>query len=490
MRIYILSVFLFFLTLPLSTFAATDMASIERLIAEHAPRSGLYVLEKGEESLLGRAWLVDNAQETIDVQYFIWSVDNIGILAAEALLRAAERGVRVRVLVDDLLMDAPPESLIALAAHPDIQIRIYNPVHKTGVSLPLRIYHLLSDFRNANQRMHDKTLIVDGQLVITGGRNMADEYYDYDHHYNFRDRDLLVVGGVASDVQEHFERFWESELARPVEALLPFAKLLSDDERIAQVRAELHAYAADPTNFAPPVRSALAELDAKIPLVMRDLEWGAARFFYDLPGKNSGEQGLAGGGASTRALVEVVSAAKHKLVIQSPYLVLPQGALALFRELVGRGVEVKISTNSLASTDNLAAFSGYKKQRAEIVAAGVQVFEFKPNPAIQPQLLARYPELAKNAPVFAIHAKTMVVDGQQLFIGTFNLDQRSANLNTEVGVLIDSVKLAQAVEASIELDMRPENSWWTDSDEADRHAEFSKRFRLWGWQLLSLDALL
>ncbi|MBN1142328.1 MAG: phospholipase D family protein [Deltaproteobacteria bacterium] len=452
--------------------------------------TGVYVLEKGEEALLARAWLADWATESIDVQYFIWSTDNVGILAAESLLRAAERGVRVRVIVDDLLLDASPESLVALAAHPNIRIRIYNPVHKTGVSKARRLLNLLTDFRNFNQRMHDKTFTVDGTFAITGGRNMADEYFDYDQKYNFRDRDLLVAGAVIPAIKANFENFWASPLSVPVEELLSFQKKLTDTRRIREVHAELHGYARSPENFAPEVRQALEHLPRKFPRLLKEMVWTEARFLHDAPGKNPGDAGLGGGGASTQALARVVATASRSVLIQSPYLVLPQGALELFRELIGRGVEVRIVTNSLGSTDNLAAFSGYRKQRRQILAAGIQVFEFKPHPKIQQELIERYPSLARNAPIFAIHSKTMVLDDRILFVGTFNLDPRSANLNTEVGILLENRRLAEQVAAAIRNDMAPENSWRAGAFDADSEAPLGKRLRLRLWELLPLEALL
>ena len=150
------------------------------------------MLDTGEEALLACAWLVDHAEKSIEVQYFIWSTDNVGILASEALLRAAERGVKVRVIVDDLLIDAPDKTLLALAKHPNADIRIYNPKHRVGTLMHKRIYNVVTNFRGVNQRMHDKTLMVHGIAGITGGRNMADEYFSYDHDYNFRDRDAAV----------------------------------------------------------------------------------------------------------------------------------------------------------------------------------------------------------------------------------------------------------------------------------------------------------
>jgi len=175
------------------------------LCRQHPGKSGAFVLERGIDALLTRAWLADHAAASIEVQYFIWSTDNIGILAAESLLRAAERGTKVRVIVDDLLIDAPDESMLALSAHPNIEVRIYNPTNSVGVSIPERAFGLISNFRSCNQRMHDKTFIVDNMVAITGGRNMADEYFDYDHEYTFRDRDILLLGPVAGQMRQSFE---------------------------------------------------------------------------------------------------------------------------------------------------------------------------------------------------------------------------------------------------------------------------------------------
>ncbi len=185
-----------------------------------AEKTGVYILEKGEEALMGRAWLTQHAQQSIDIQYFIRSTDNIGILAAEMLLEAANRGVSVRVLVDDFLIDAEDETLLLLAAHPNVRIRIYNPKYSVGTSLPGMIANAVMDFRGTNQRMHDKTAIFDGVAGITGGRNMADEYFDFDPDYNFRDRDVLLLGPAVNDMSSNFDEFWSSSLAVPVEELM------------------------------------------------------------------------------------------------------------------------------------------------------------------------------------------------------------------------------------------------------------------------------
>ena len=483
---------LLFATTAFSSPAAEEglTALLQTTLAAHPGRSGIYVLEKGEEALLARAWLAEQAGKSIDVQYFIWSSDNIGILASEALLRAAERGVKVRVLVDDLLIDAPPEAMLALALHPNVEIRIYNPLHKVGTSSLKRVTNLVTSFRAANQRMHDKTAIFDNLVAITGGRNMADEYFDFDHDYNFRDRDLLALGPVATEMTASFERFWNSPLAQPVESLLtkPLQKLTP--ERVAVVYADLHAYAQKSENFAPEVRQALEDLPGKFAGLLRELVWDEARFLCDLPGKNDGKEGLGGGGQTTTALVTALKQAKKRVTIQSPYLVLPDGGLELLRGLVKQGVEVRIVTNSLAATDNLQAFSGYSKQRRAILQAGIKIFEFKPDPAIKRELIERYPRLEQDAPIFAIHAKSLVIDSATLYVGTFNLDPRSANLNTEVGILLRNPELAVRVERQIERDMLPENSWNPAKDNPDRFAPLAKRNQLKVWKALPLQPLL
>ncbi|MDP2253534.1 MAG: phospholipase D-like domain-containing protein, partial [Thiobacillus sp.] len=345
--------------------AASPMAFIDTQIAAHPDATGTYVLDSGEEALRARAWLADHARHSVEVQYFIWSSDNIGILATEALLRAAERDVKVRVIVDDLLIDAPDKSLLALDKHPNVEIRIYNPKHRVGTPFYKRALNVVTDFRGVNQRMHDKTFIVDGRVAITGGRNMADEYFDYDRDYTFRDRDALVVGEAAKAMRANFEAFWSSKLAVPVESRFDGLGLTKKnvkvgDAEVQQVYRELHAYARKPENFAPEVRAAIDATPAAFERLAREMAWGRVEFIHDTPGKNGRRWSLGGGGKSTAALAQLVADARESIVIQSPYLVMSDNAKALFKAAVERGVRVSILTNSLASTDNLQAFSGYR----------------------------------------------------------------------------------------------------------------------------------
>lgn len=468
--------------------------SVDELIAAHPGQTGAMVLERGEDALQARAWLADRAQTSIDVQYFIWSTDNIGILAAEALLRAAERGVRVRVIVDDLLIDAPDKSLLALARHPNIEIRIYNPKHSVGTPLHKRLLNVAVDFRGVNQRMHDKTFTVDGKVAITGGRNMAAEYFDYNHAFNFRDRDVLLLGTAVRDLHESFERFWQSPLAVTVEdrfdGLGLFQKRLTiDDGAVAGIYRDLHAYAAAPENFAPQVRAAIEAGPEKMRAMADELVWGPVRFISDVPGKNERRFGLGGGGQTSTALAKLAASAQERIVIQSPYLILSDAAMELFAKAIARGVKVRISTNSLAATDNLQAFSGYRKQRARLLRMGLEIHEFRPDPDLRHRLMLPATEAAEP-PIFSLHAKTMVVDGKTLYVGTYNLDPRSENLNTEVGVVIDNPAVAGRVEAAIETDMAPGNSWSAATDDPDQYAPLGKRGQVGLWRLLPLTPLL
>lgn len=480
------------LATELATGPATGLAIVDRQIAAHPGQTGALVLERGESALQARAWAADHAAASIEVQYFIWSTDNIGILAAAALLRAADRGVKVRVIVDDILIDAPDKTLLALAKHPSIDIRIYNPKHRVGTPLHARVWNVATDFRSVNQRMHDKTFIVDGKVAISGGRNMADEYFDYDHEYNFRDRDVLLLGPAVAAMRASFEAFWASPLAAPVEALYDGIGLMHkhvsvDDEVVRRVYAELRAYAAAPENFAPQVRAAIDATPQWFPQLEREMVWGRVDFLHDKPGKNDGRAGLGGGSDAARALAALVEQARETVLIQSPYLVLSDEAIALFRRARARGVRVRIVTNSLASTDNIQAYAGYRNQRRQLLKMGLEIHEFKPAPEVQLRLMRPAP--GARQPVFAIHAKSMVVDGRIAVIGTYNLDPRSQNLNTEVAAVIHSETLAQEVSRAIEADMLPGNSWRA-ADGPDRHAPAAKRAKVRLWQTAPIRPLL
>ena len=484
---YCLLLPLLFLSLPLQ---ASILEHLNELSRQHPGQSGVYILEKGEESLLTRAWLAESAQKTIDVQYFIWSTDNIGTLASESLLTAAERGVRVRVIVDDLLIDAEPETLLSLDAHPNIQIKIYNPLHSVGRGTLSQLWHLITDFRGSNQRMHDKVVIYDQTIAITGGRNMADEYYDYDHTYNFRDRDVMVAGSVLPRIQHSFDNFWQSPLSVSLGKLLAEEKSQLSAEQVKDYTEWLHRYASDPLNFASEVRIAITNMATKVEQIFMQLHWTKVDYIHDIPGKNNQRNNLGGGGQTTSSLIELLSKAEKEILIESPYLIMPEGGFEFFAELLAKGVQIAVVTNSLASTDNLQAYSGYQKQKQRLLDLGISLYEFKPNPGIHRHLIDRHEQLGKTSPIFALHAKSLVIDNRITYIGTFNFDPRSANLNTEVGVVIDDSKIAHQVAQVIRRDMQPENSWDAAVGIDQQGVGFLKRLKVDLWSLLPLDPVL
>ncbi|WP_242620221.1 phospholipase D-like domain-containing protein [Shewanella maritima] len=440
---------------------ATEQGNLNQYLAPFTDKmtssTGVYVLEQGTEAMLTRAWLSQQAQKTIDIQYFIFSADNIGLIAVDYLVRAANRGIKVRILVDDILVNATAEQLLKLSAHKNLEVKIYNPNINIGKNIAQKLYNVVTDFHGVNQRMHNKTFTVDGQVSITGGRNVADEYFGYDHTYNFRDRDVLVLGGATDDIQTSFNDYWQSALSVPIEKLVETSTKFTDDY------SDLHNYACNPDNFVPKVRQMINDLPKVFAEIQQSgqLHWlNDVEYIADIPGKNTEDDFLGGGGKTTDKLIELAKSAKTSLTIQTPYLVTTKTTRALLKSLVDSGVKVKVLTNSLASNDNLEAFSGYQRDREEILETGIELYEFKPDAQIRQKVMSevmqkQLPEM----PIFGLHAKTMVIDNHTAVIGTFNLDPRSTHLNTESLVIIPSTQIASEVKRGMLAEMLPENAW-------------------------------
>lgn len=455
---------------------AAPYQDLDSLITQD--KTGVFVLEEGEEAITSRAYLSQNVEETMDIQYFIFSEDNIGIISCDYMLRAACRGVKVRLLIDDLMIDVDTDYMLALDQHENVDIKIYNPNLNIGKNLVYTLFKTTTDFRGINQRMHHKTFIVDGKIAITGGRNIADEYFDYDHEYNFRDRDVLLVGGEAATVQDAFDQYWESELSVSISDLIGY----TDDEYDPhEMYHWVYNYTNDPSNFWPEIRARIPQVLDKIIASDRYFLLDRIEFVSDDPGKNDGSEGLLGGGNTTKSLIDLVSKANKSVHIQSPYLIVTDLGLDLFKSVIERGVEVNITTNSLASTDNLEAFSGYQRNRKELLNAGINLYEYKPNAAIRLKLMKGDLQKRLNfVPTFGLHAKSMVVDDSISVVGTFNLDPRSANLNTECVTILYSKEINNNMKSIMETEQKPENSWHVTSEfNPDSAAGRWKRFQTW-----------
>jgi phosphatidylserine/phosphatidylglycerophosphate/cardiolipin synthase-like enzyme len=454
-------------------------------------KTGVYVLEDGSGSMVARAWLSEYAEKTIDIQYFIFSTDNVGLIACDYLIKAADRGVKVRIIVDDIMVDADIEDILMFNSHENITVKIYNPGVNLGKNIIEKIGKFTTDFRSANQRMHNKTFIVDGKVVITGGRNIADEYFDYDHEYNFRDRDILLLGKETRNVNTSFNDFWSSQLSQDLTSVIED----TPENTTAENRFDkLHEYACNPDNFWPQVRKRIEKLPATFQAIKNsgDLVWlDDVRFISDLPGKNDRKKGLGGGGISTSALIDLVKNAKSSIDIQTPYLITTELSQDLFKEAVERGVKIRILTNSLASTDNVEAFSSYQSDREKLLETGVRIFEFRPDAAIRKKIMTGELQLTlEHKPIFGLHAKSMVIDNEITVIGTFNLDPRSANLNTECIVVVHSDKISRGVLDGMEEEFKPENSWETTKDyNPDSEVTNYKRLKTWTRKILPKEIL-
>lgn len=451
---------------------------LKPLVDSMKNKTGVYVLEDGGTSMVARAFLSEYAEKTIDIQYFIFSTDNIGLIACDYLVRAANRGVKVRILVDDIMVDASAHDILMMDSHENISIKIYNPGVNLGKNILSKVAKFSFDFMNANQRMHNKTFIVDEKVVITGGRNIADEYFDYDHEYNFRDRDVLLIGGETSKIDESFTEFWDSELSVDVSEIV-------EDETIDNLDASrfdnLHKYACNPDNFWPQVRTKIENLPNAFRFIQEsgDLVWvDSINYISDIPGKND----VVGfSGKSTEALIDLIKEAKYSIDIQSPYLIATERGQKLFKAAIERGVKVRILTNSLASTDNLEAFSGYQRIRRDLLETGVEIYEFRPDAEVRSEIMtgALQDEL-DYSPIFGLHAKTMLIDGEITVIGTFNLDPRSANLNTECVTIIYSKRITDGVMSGMETEFLPSNAWRTTLDfNPDGFAGYKKLTDSW-----------
>ncbi|WP_291218221.1 phospholipase D family protein [Dokdonella sp.] len=442
------------------------------------PTHYVNLLELGEDALLLRVHLIRAARESIDIQTFIWADDDAGRLLLDELLAAARRGVRVRIIADQLFSLEDAELLSRLARiHANFEVRIYNPTFHKAVTHPIEFAaSILCCFRRFNQRMHNKLFLVDDMFGIAGGRNHQNRYFDWDHEFDYRDRDVLVTGPVAGRAMaQSFEKFWAYRRA------VPLTRLNDVNSRIvAEADASLDLPA--PTRSADPERVRQLEADADDADVItrrfvdEALRVGRADYFSDDPEKQDDAAD------ANRQLGEQISrlivGTRERLVVQTPYLVISKRARKVFRELRERTEppRVIVSTNSLAATDAFYVYALSHKYKKRYLKLGFRIHEFKPFPGDAAKLVAGYDQLVGGpgsdgyqrygrAPVSAhgvrlgMHAKSIVIDRHITLIGSHNFDPRSDDYNTESGFIFDDRALAARIEAAILRDTEPQNAW-------------------------------
>jgi putative cardiolipin synthase len=398
-----------------------------------------FLINEGTEAFLARMILLDEAQRSINVQYYVWHADLIGKALFHGLIQAADRGVRVRVLLDDFNVDKEIESILyAMDQHENIEVRLFNPFF----SRTSRGVELVTDSNRINRRMHNKSFTVDNQVTIIGGRNIGNEYFSADEESNFRDIDVLAVGPVVHEISKQFDVYWNSKVVYPVSV---FEHNQATVNNLNDVRQQL-------SSFVKEKQGSKYELDLKDTNLYQLINGettsttplkrfrGNVQVVYDDPEKGMGktEEEIV---FLKSLVVPHLTAVTKSFEIVSPYFVPGDKGTEYLTTMVKKGIKVRVITNSLASTDGLMAQSGYSRHRIKLLKGGVELFELKADATTKTSRSLRRSTAAKSG----LHAKTYIFDRQEVFIGSFNLDQRSANINAEVGVIYQIPEMAQYI---------------------------------------------
>lgn len=424
--------------------------AVAPLIEAHPGLSGIHPLTDGHDAFAARAMLARMAERSIDAQYYIWHNDTSGRLLLQSLRQAADRGVRVRLLLDDNNTSGMDGLLLGLDAHPNIEVRLFNPI----MQRQFRPLAFLSDFSRANRRMHNKSFTVDNQATVVGGRNVGNEYFGAGDGVMFADLDVVAIGDVVDKVSEDFDRYWASGSVYAASQII--------DANVQKIDIGTTP-SQDPStqNYLKVLEQSL--LERKLSERSLSFEWAPTHLLSDDPAKGLGKAGhhqmLLG------QLDQRMKKAREHLVFVSPYFVPTETGATLLTQLAQRGVTVAVLTNALAATDVAVVHAGYAKYRKQLLKAGVQLFELKPDATVIPKVAGGL----TGSSGASLHAKTFEVDGEQFFVGSFNMDPRSAALNTEMGILVDSPVLADGLlklltthrDSSYRVGLDGENLTWT-----------------------------
>ena len=427
-------------------------------LEQHPGLSAFHLLASGMDAFVARMALADAAERTLDLQYYIFHNDFTGKLILDSVVRAAERGVRARLLIDDTTARGKDARIAVLASHPRIEVRVFNP--SAGRSTLSWLFSAAADFDRINHRMHNKMFVADNQAGVVGGRNIGDEYFSAREDVNFADLDLLALGPVVNDLSRSFDEYWNSEWAYPIEALHEAGSDSADREKGREELAA-HRQAAQDSDYAQRLRdSDLLKrlLEHDLPLV-----WAPAQVVADRPEKAASDGKpveAAKLGARLRPLVEAV---RTELIISSPYFIPGKDGIRLFEQLRNKGVRVRIVTNSFAGNDVAIVHSGYAKYRKDLLKLGVELYELKPSLAAAPEKEQK----SFGSSGASLHAKSFVFDREQVFVGSLNLDPRSVDLNTELGIIVESPELAKELAQKFEELIQPIFTYRLELDPSD-----------------------
>ena len=428
--------------------------SVETLANAHPGLSGLRLFASGSDAFTLRVQMANRAQRTLDVQYFIFKDDDTGQLLMSAMLQAASRGVRVRVLMDDTEARGQDDRVALLAANPNVEVRLYNPFYYRGPVALVRFAEFALTMSRLDYRMHNKLFVADNAIAVAGGRNVGDEYFDVGDAPQFGDYDVFAMGPIVRDLSKSFDAYWNSSLSIPVQALFGAdrtgAKLETMKVQLREHKADMHQSDEERAiRTGKPLAGLLGDDSGMV--------WAKAEVLADSPDKAKVENDDEPGALFRHRLLEAARDVKSELLIVSPYFVPGEKGEALLVKLRNRGVRVRVLTNSLLSTDVPAVHAGYRHYRLPLLEAGVDLYEVKPLPG-KPHPrggLLKTPSSGQ----FSLHAKAFVFDRKRIFIGSANFDRRSLHLNTEIGLMIDSPQLAQQVIARFDTIANPANSF-------------------------------
>lgn len=420
------------------------------------------ILNVGDEALLARIYLIRAAQKAIYIQTFIWTNDETGRFVTKELVKAAERGVKIKLMVDYLTLDKNLNNIAYLATiHPNIEFKVYNPIAQ---KIRPSTLHLLKgyglDFKKTNRRMHNKIVVIDDRIGITGGRNIEDDYYDRGVDRNFKDRDVLVVGPVVRSMTDSFMEYWNFEFSVAADDMVDIHRLIekgAGNNLNGSQGLDFEAFFGDLDRCASDhdcVKKAFIDRGFHVP--------GKVEFVVDKPGKKE-KIGKYKTTAVTDSLFSLLEEAETSVIMQTPYLIVQRKGSKIFKRIRRNrpGIEILVSSNSLAAGDHVHAYAfSFKNKKKYVKNFRWRIFEFKPAPVDEDKMIKPVAAVKRSDKYFAcIHAKSYIFDDKIAWIGSFNLDPRSKNLNTEVGLVIHDEKVAAALKENILRDMAPQNSW-------------------------------
>ena len=426
----------------------------EKAAAENPDESGFVLIRKGRPAFTDRIAMTALAERSLDLQYYIWEADTTGRILALRLAEAADRGVRVRILVDDNNITGRDSPIAALDAHPNIEIRIFNPFAHRGS----RLFGYLTDFSRLNHRMHNKVIIADNALAIVGGRNIGNHYFGVHTDANFRDLDIAAAGPIVRDLSNVFDYFWNGQWAFPISTLAKGTHTRTDLEATVTTAKVL----INEEGYPYPLDQEVEELTGQMRTVSEGFIWAPGKVIWDDPATMQTDKGAS---TINETLHRKLQTLEKELLIESAYFVASDRGVRMARMLHEKGVEMRVLTNSLSSNDVVAAHAGYASYRKALIEAGVQMYELRPD-SVSPTVVEKKIIVGGKSKA-ALHTKAIVFDHESIFVGSFNLDPRSAYINTEMGVYVENPELTCQLIAYMDEGVLPKNAYrvMLDDDE-------------------------